>query len=133
VVTARDVILASKLDGGLRGLRATGHQVEARVVDGRAAGQLLRQALRRLRGELAAVHVGQRPCLVGDGLGDLGDAVTDVDDERAPGGVEEAAAVRVPDPDTIPPDGGGEPPARPLPVKDRHVGETLAKAGVLVN
>ena len=92
-LAAREVVGAGQLERRLDRLGAAGHRIDRRVVDREVDGDLARVRLERLGREGAAVGVREPTRLVGHGGGDLAAAVTDVDDDRAAGGVEVLASV----------------------------------------
>ena len=96
-LAAGEVIGAGQLERGLDRLGAARHRVDRRIVDGQVASDLAGVRLERLGRERAAVRVGQASGLVRHRRRDLAAAVADVDHDRATGGIEVLAPVRVAD------------------------------------
>ena len=105
-----EVDLAGELDGGLHGFGAAGDEVKAiqslRCVRGQGRGQLLHHR----RGEHGGMHVMMGEDLVAHGVGNFPAAVTQVDDDGAAAGIQEAPAGIVFYPDPLGLDGHGKGP-----------------------
>lgn len=103
-------VLARELDGGFRGLRAAGGEVDAASIleiargdDEDSGGEFFRG----FRVELRGVGEGEAARLFGHGAADFADTVADADDGGLAGGVEVAAAVGGDDPAAFAADGDG--------------------------
>ena len=95
-LAAGEVIGPGELQRRLDRLRAAADRVDRGVVDRQVRRRSPRHRLERLGGERRAVGVGEAELLPED-PGDRRAPVTDVDDDRAAGGVEVLPAVGVPD------------------------------------
>ena len=106
IASLEQVVVPRELDRGLDRLGAA--RVEAGVIERsrRMPDDLLCELLSQRMPELRAVHVGEHTRLLGDGIGDLGHAVSDAHDrDRTRAGVDVLAPLAVPDPDTVAPHG----------------------------
>ena len=102
-----EVVGTGHLQGGLDRLRPAADRVDRGAVDRQHATDLGGIRLERLRRERAAMGVGERGGLLAHDAGDLRPAVTDVHDDRAAGGVEVLASVRVANDSAVGRDGDG--------------------------
>lgn len=103
--------LADDLDGGFRGFRTAGNEIDAaafseirRSQSEQAGGKLF--CLRRM--ELGCMRKSDLRRLFGHGAADFRDAVTDVDDSGLAGSIEEFAPVGGEDPAAFATDSDGE-------------------------
>lgn len=94
-LAAFEVKLARELDGGFRGFRAAGSEIDAAILEigRREREEACGEFLRRGRMELRSMGKGELRGLLGHGAADFRDAVADVNDGGLAGGVQEPAAV----------------------------------------
>ena len=122
-----DLRATGQLERALDRLRPAAHRVDVRLVDREVRAELRGIPLQWLVRERGSVRVREARGLVRDRLGDLTAAVAHVDDDRATGGVEVLAAVRVDDGGAVRGDGDGR-------LRDRRAAEDVpahARAGVV--